>query len=101
MKKFHPEQGDGEIYMGNTDIHGFEKSSWYSKRLGAIPYNAKGEKLNTAWHYNYYPWFIEISEIEFAIKNLELDIKTRGNVINQQETINIYRDMIEKRTICN
>lgn len=60
--RHHPEQLDGEIYLGNTDDEGFYKSCWRTKRRGTNPLMADGSPY-TGLH-PLYPWFVSRHEVQ-------------------------------------
>lgn len=95
--KQHPEQHDGELYMGNTDLHGFHKYAWTSKRLGRVAYYADGRKIPKdvrSFGSDLRPWFILASEVEQAIASEEA---SRGP--NFEEKIRVYQSMLTERGV--
>lgn len=85
--KRHPEQREGELYMGNTLlIDGECPSSWTSKRRGQVAYDIHGEAVN-----GMRPWFILASEVEQAIVCHEADPKPWS-----AENIRVYRNMLKE-----
>jgi hypothetical protein len=104
--KYHPEQKDNEIFMGNVYLddriyRDFQnKTSWKSNRYGDVAYSNVGAKLD---YDGYYPWFITIDEVQSAITNLRWEIENIPCTCNQNklETIAIYEQMINSRTVFN
>ncbi len=62
MQKYHPEQRDDEIYMGNQSADGVNRMLWQTRRLGNIAYAKNGEPLR-----NLHPVFVARLEIENKI----------------------------------
>jgi hypothetical protein len=75
-KRHHPEQRDGEIYMGNTMKHDFMLCAWMSKRLGETALDVSGNAIpKSPESYGYgrlLPMFIQRSEIEQTIATEKL-----------------------------
>ncbi len=88
----HPEQGEGELYLGNTLEGEAYKSSWRTTRLGRVPYDSKGQIVNATFG-NYRPWFILASEVEGAIAAEERDPKPWS-----AEKIKVYQQMLDERS---
>ena len=79
----HPEQRDGEIYLGNVTERQFELSSWVNKRLGKVCYNHEGQVVTS--RDKYFPMFLARSEVEAKLK---LNIS--------DEERKVYQDMLDK-----
>lgn len=88
--KRHPDQFDGELYMGNIDYDGFKRSSWVTKRMGHVAYDVDGKVIP---HYDgFHPWFIRASEVEQAAKVAEA-----SDGPGSAERAAVYRDMLNDR----
>ena len=67
----HPEIEEGEILLGNFDEEGFKSVGWETRREGQIAYDTVEHKpLGNSWKGSF-PVFIERSEIEAKIANLD------------------------------
>lgn len=86
----HPEQREGELYLGNTTEHGFHGSAWMSKRMGK---DAQYKGQRDRRFDDYRPWFILASEVEDRIRAEEA---AQGP--NWTEKVRTYRQMIEDRS---
>jgi len=86
--KQHPEQQDGELYMGNIEEMQFGKSSWLSSRMGAAAYDIDGNVISKSFG-NLRPWFIRAEEVESAIRAEEISPRPWS-----AEKIAIYRKML-------
>jgi len=64
MKKWHPEQEDDEIYMGNG-VPGTPCCGWKTKRFGSYPFDCNGKAIYP--NYGLYPIFVKRDEIEAEI----------------------------------
>ena len=72
-KKHHPEQGDDEIFMGNTvpnECH----IGWKTRRFGQVAYNIHGERIKSGM---YVPAFIKKQEVREALADERLDADRR------------------------
>jgi len=69
MEKSHPEQGDDEIFMGNTTDQWFGKMGWLTKRLGKHGLTALDQPTGSDWK----PCFIKRSEVEGVIAKSQCD----------------------------
>ena len=95
--KHHPEQRDGELFMGNMSkprdrkkretfaeamVRQFggvvdqPRTAWKSVRIGKVAYDTSGNVIN-----NMVPWFIKRSEVKKTIAALPAD-DIRANVLS-------------------
>lgn len=72
-KKHHPEQGDDEIFMGNT-VPSQCHIGWKTKRFGKYAYNAHGKLITNN---EYVPAFIKKQEVREALANEQIDADRR------------------------
>lgn len=65
-KNRHPEQRQGEVFMGNTISHAVWHDNWYSFRLGDIAYDINGKEIPKfepdVRNNNLYPYFVSWEE---------------------------------------
>lgn len=63
----HPEQRDGEVYLGNATIESFHHQiGWRSKRMGLVAIDSRGERMQqsgSGWCPKYYPAFASREEM--------------------------------------
>lgn len=90
--KRHPEQLDGELWIGNVEAMQFHKSAWLSKRMGITPRDVNGDPIEPRLG-DYRPWFIRASEIEQAIATEEALQRPWS-----AEKITVYRKMLEEHS---
>ncbi len=76
--KHHPEQLEGEIYMGNARNEDLAKSGWRTSRLGNVALSATGKASNQPSQNPLRPWFIKVSEVEERIGVLQGMIDGQG-----------------------
>lgn len=97
-KRRHAEQRDGEIYMGNTTMNGFEASSWSSKRPGTTPSDHDGNFIAGTGFGAYgfggdngqiFPWFITRADVEQKIRAEE-----SSNGPNAAEKTRLFQSML-------
>lgn len=60
--RHHPEQRDGEIYMGDDNASTFKHIGWDTKRKGKVPYDIKGRPLFS--DQGLFPVFVQQRELE-------------------------------------
>lgn len=84
---FHPEQREGELYIGTESKFYIEQSAWKTRRMG--------EPIATGRRRPLYPWFVQASEVEAAIVALENDPNPKPWA---STAIGIYRKMLEERS---
>lgn len=60
--KHHPEQREGEIYMGNSTSDDILKSSWRTIRRGTVALGIDGNPVNDP-DADFKPWFIKVFEV--------------------------------------
>jgi len=73
IKKHHPEQGDDEIFMGNT-VPDKCHIGWKTKRFGKYAYNAYGKLITNN---EYVPAFIKKQEVREALADPKIDADRR------------------------
>ena len=99
--KHHPEQLADEIYMGNATFP--NRTDWRTNRYGVVALKPNGERLDgkVLGLTSCKPWFIKASEVQAKIDQLkyELDNQPCSWDSNKRETIKLYQEMIDKRTI--
>ncbi len=66
--KQHPEQQEGEIYMGNSDPSGFAASFWRTKRQGVAALDVNISPINYAYEHRLRPWFIKADEVRETVR---------------------------------
>jgi hypothetical protein len=76
MKKLHPEQQDGELYMGNATEEQYPRFRWRTKRRGETSHDG-----------NEFPWFIAAAEVRERIAS-------SVRAPNSAERIAVYRAML-------
>lgn len=85
----HPEQRDGEIYLGNTTVDGFHKSSWSSKRMGNVARYQDGRTVDSGhMSEGFYPWFIQRADVEQQIASIAADTP------NREERVRTFQAML-------
>lgn len=88
----HPEQQDGELYMGNTTVNSFDCSGWVTKRMGKVArYHDGREMERDGIGKGLFPWFIDRSEVEQAIRTAET-----GGKLGSAKKIRTYRKMLSE-----
>jgi hypothetical protein len=90
--KHHPEQLDGEIYMGNSLIDCVLKSSWKTIRRGNLALRRDGNPVCDP-DPDFKPWFLKSSEVEAAI-----DLERRAGNSWSAERIKTLRSMVSAGT---
>lgn len=63
----HPETRTGEVFLTNINTKDFQSLKWRSKRLGAVVYDGKGNRL---WATDWFPAFISRAELKKKAKSL-------------------------------
>ncbi len=61
--KRHPELGPDEVWITNTDLEGFSKIKWKTKRMGDLAYDLYGKIINGYNGSKVLPVFVKKSEI--------------------------------------
>jgi hypothetical protein len=92
--KHHPEQLDGEIYMGNSTPEDASQSSWRTGRLGTLTLNNKGEPCDPQTAREIKPWFIQASEVQASI-----EAERAANRPWSAERIRTWQPMIDNGTV--
>ena len=92
--KHHPEQLEGEIYMGNSTPEDAAKSSWRTGRFGTLTLNARGEPCDRFSAEAIKPWFIKVAEVEESIVS-----ERHANKSWSAERIRTLQPMIDERTV--
>ncbi len=61
----HPELQENEVFFTNSTKEEFNFFKYKTKRIGMVAYDSRGVKLNSK---NYYPVFVNLSELKVAIQ---------------------------------
>ena len=88
----HPEQRDGELYMGSADPRVFSDSVWITKRLGTVALRVDGRPPEGHGAHVLRPCFIQASEVEQAIRIEEANPRPWS-----AERIAILRQLLAER----
>jgi hypothetical protein len=102
--KHHPEQQEGQIYMGNGVVPGlrfnplewgFEEMGWKSRTFGKVAYNIYGKVLE-----NMAPIFIDEAEVLNAIQSEQDRIAILGDkAYGAKENIQVWQRMVDAGTV--
>lgn len=87
----HPEQQDGEIFLGNLGVKAFIACGWGSKRRGIVALDANGDTIENP---ESFPVFIRKSDVQAQIA---LEKATHGPCASSDSRIAVYQKMLKER----
>lgn len=88
--KYHPEQLDDEVYMGNS-IGETWRLSWRTSRLGFVAFDIDSHPIKET---QLRPWFVKVSEVQAKIDSVRLENRPWS-----ADTIRALQPMVDHRTV--
>lgn len=81
MKRDHPEQRIGEMWIGNADEKSFKKMAWETKRKGKVPFNILTREPMDLVSDSLFPVFIKRKEYnDYRESKFGNDENSRGSL---------------------
>jgi len=87
MAKWHPEQKDGEVFLGNWTKEDWSKCGWRTKRVGILAYTITGEPYPFQEQHRVFPGFALKSEDPERANSIEKDRKEKRSDEKLREMI--------------